>query len=614
MSWLGNRNCALLNRVKCSQQNCRVSSSRKILFSCVANSAVLLVVLSGCGPRATEPTSALHDSPESGFVKSDFRQSEKVPPQVTPQFIDVASQSGIRFTYFNDAVPGRFLLPEVMGGGAGWLDFDRDGLLDLMLTNGCRLPKHYDTPADVHRRLFRNVGDGRFEDVSVFAAFVGQEFGQGCCMADLNADGFDDIYLTNYGPNALLLNNGDGTFCDVTEPSNVGDPMWSTGAAWLDADSDGDEDLYVVNYLNVTMENHKTCRYDDILGYCGPGSFEGVPDRLYLNQGDGRFVESAAQLGFLRPSGPDKGMSVVVLDLDNDLIPEVYVANDMEANSLFTRQVHSRDIDPTVNYREMAVDGGCAVGGGGQVEASMGIACADYDGDGNTDLMLTHYFSQKNTLYRNLGGLQFHDDSYVSRIAPISMLFVGFGVIALDYDRDMAPDLFIANGHVLGPNLEPNEMTAQLLRNNGRGHFEDVSSSAGEYFSEKRLGRGVASADYDNDGDLDLAVASLHRPVALLRNDTPTGRHFIGLQLSTPHRVRPIGGRVVVTCNGKRQVQSVVSGGSYLAASDTRLLFGLSDSDVADSVQILWPSGRVDEFRNLRGDRYWVVLEGTDPR
>jgi hypothetical protein len=579
------------------------------------------VMLAGCaGEQTSEPVGREHESsradsdgPPTQHPREPSQTSLQDRSSVRPQFTDVAARSGLSFTYFNDAVPGRFFLPEVMGGGVGWLDFDNDGWLDLLLTNGCAWPDVERTPAEVVSRLFRNRGDGTFEDVSRLAEVARRQFGQGVAVADFNADGFADVYLTNYGPNRLLVNQGDGTFADVTEWSGTGDPSWSTGAAWFDADLDGDEDLYVVNYLELPFEQHRVCHYDGIAGYCGPGSFPAAPDRLYCNQGDGRFVESSVALGMVGENG--KGMSVAVLDLDGDLRPEVYVANDMTANFLFARSgtAELNGVRAAI-YRDVAVDGGCAVSGAGQVEASMGIAVGDFDGDGNVDLYLTHFYAQKNTLYRNLGRLQFHDDSFRSRVAATSMLFNGFGTVALDVDRDEALDVFIANGHVLGPNLPPYEMTPQLLRNDGRGRFEDISATAGDVFAEPTLGRGVAAADFDNDGDLDLAVANLHHPLALLRNDTETHRHFLGIDLRTRDRTLPVGARVIVTANGRKQVRPFVSGGSYLAASDTRLLFGLRDAAQIEQVEVFWPSGRVDVFTQLAVDRYWRILEGDEPR
>lgn len=253
---------------------------------------------------------------------------------------------------------------------------------------------------------------------------------------------------------------------------------------------------------------------------------------------------------------------------------------------------------------------GCALSGTGDNEASMGLACADFDGDGLPDLFLTHYYQRKNTLYRNLGQLYFEDDSFESRIAATSFQSLGFGTAALDYDRDGWPDLFVANGHVLGPLQSPNAMQPQFLRNDGQGRFADISHGAGAYFQELVLGRGVAAADYDNDGDVDLAVSHLHRPLALLRNDTDSRRHFLGIRLQTADRSSPAGARVVVTVADRRQVVPACVGGSYLSCHDDRLLIGLGDAARADQVEVYWPSGRIDRVENLAADSYWLFHEG----
>ncbi len=330
------------------------------------------------------------------------------------------------------------------------------------------------------------------------------------------------------------------------------------------------------------------------------------------NCDDGTFVEAADELGFHDPDG--KGLAVVAVDFDEDLRAEIYVANDMTPKHLFTRSgVHSGDRTSRRLYENVSLAAGCAVSDSGINEAGMGIACADFDGDGLPDIFLTHYFHMKNTLYHNRGGLVFDDDSRRSRIAATSFESLGFGNAAFDYDRDGQPDLLIANGHVLGPEQSPNEMRPQLLRNT-RGVFSDISDSAGGYFSEFCLGRSVATADFDDDGDLDFAITHLDRPVALLANQTETKRRFVGLQLETVSRIPPVGGRVVVVCGALRQVLPVLAGGSYLAASDTRILAGLGDETDAVQVEIHWPSGRVDRIDDLAADRYWRILEGRPPQ
>lgn len=532
------------------------------------------------------------------------------PPEVVPRFVSVAAEAGIDFTFYSDTVPGRFFLPEVMGGGAAWLDVDQDGRLDLYLMNGCRLPTDPEQTEHVNR-LYLGRADGRFADATALAGADHNGYGQGCGAGDFDADGFPDLYLTNFGDDVLLRNNGDGTYADVTTTAGVSDPLWGSSVVWFDADDDADLDLYVVNYLDVRYDNARVCIFNELPGYCGPGEYAAVPDRLYLNGSDGTFTEALEELGLSAPDG--KGLAVVAADFDLDLRPDLYVGNDMEANFLFTRSRNfladssQRSGRP---YAEVARMAGCAVSDVGLNEASMGIACSDFDLDGLPDIFLTHFFAQKNTLYHNLGGLTFADESRATRIAATSFEFNGFGTAAFDYDRDGAPDLFVANGHVLGPNLQPYEMTPQLLRNDGSGRFDDVSPGAGPYFLDLWLGRGVAPGDYDDDGDVDLAVTHLNKPVALLRNDTRAGRRFIGLDLRTSSRVPPVGGRVVVTAGDVRRTTSITAGGSYLSSGDPRLLIGLPDSADEATVEVFWASGRTERFEGLKTDRYWLILDG----
>jgi hypothetical protein len=581
---------------------------------------------------------------------AELRQAAEPQSTVSPRFVDVADASGVRFQPDNDIVPGRFFLPEIMGTGLAWFDYDNDGRRDLFAGDGGPLDadgSRAGTAAGVGRpvsrgRLFRNVEDGRFDDITALNWLNPRGYTQGCAVGDYDADGFQDLYVACYGQDSLWRNQGDGTFVEVVD--GPVDDLWSTSAAWFDADGDSDLDLYVVNYLDVSLANSRICRYDGKPGYCGPGDYAAVPDRLWLNQGDGTFVDGLESLGFATPQG--KGLAVVVVDLDADRRAEVYVANDMDANLLFTRSratVSTATNDAAANaaandatnaaandaanepskpaaktaaprWMEVGMESGSAVSGSGQNEASMGIACVDFDGDGLPDLYLTHYFQAKNTLYRNLGELRFHDDSFRSRAAVTSFESLGFGSAAFDFDRDGAQDLLVVNGHVLGPAVAPFAMTPQLFWNDGRGRLFDASGAAGPYFQEARIGRSLAAADYDNDGDLDFAVSHVAQPLALLRNDTRTDRRFIGLELRTRDRMPPVGGRVEIVAGSTRVTLPILAGGSYLAASDSRLLAGLGEHPGPVRATIFWPSGRTQVCESLSADRYWMVYEGEEPR
>ena len=532
--------------------------------------------------------------------------------EVPPVFVDVAKMSGVNFTFFSDTVRGRYFLPEIMGGGIGWLDFDGDGRLDVYFRNGSLLAADAVRTGEHPSRLFRNIGAGQFADVTLPADVGNEAYGQGIAVGDYDADGFPDMYLSNFGIDFLLRNNGDGTFSNVTATARVSDPHWSTSAVWCDIDGDHDLDLFVCNYMNVSWQTHKTCEYSGKPGYCGPGSFASLPDAVYLNQGNGTFVESAAALGFVDVDG--NGLAVVAADFDDDQKFEIFVANDMTPNQMYTQSTHFDE--PTtrrLKYLNVAQQGGCALSYDGLNEAGMGISIADFDGDGRIDLYITHYFHKKNTLYRNRNQLIFDDDSRRSRVAATSYESLGFGTCALDYDRDGDADIFVANGHVLGPEQEPNLMRPQLLMNVG-GLFYDVSDRAGGYFQRKFLGRGVASADYDDDGDIDIAVSNIDDGAGLLRNDTKTERQFIGFELTQLDRSLPIGGRAVVTKGKRRQILPVIGGGSYLSTSDPRIVAGLDAGTDPVKVEIFWPSGRVDRYENLAVDRYWVIVEGFTPR
>ena len=462
-----------------------------------------------------------------------------------------------------------------------------------------------------HRdRLYRGRGAAGFRDVSAVAGIGDDHYGQGVAVGDYDADGFPDLYLANFGPAVLLHNNGDGTFTDVTARAGIEFAKWGTSAAFADLDHDGQLDLYACTFLDNRLGNNKACDYSQGRGYCGPGSYVGEQDQVWVSRGDGTFVERSAELGFTETNGRGKGLAVSIVDLDDDLLPEVYVGNDMTPNYLYTRRALQ---GAPARYEELATSAGCAVSDDGENEASMGIVTEDFDGDGRPDIFLAHFYQAKNTLYQNLGQLLFADVSRKTRIAATSLHNLGFGTVGLDWDRDGRMEMFVATGHVLGPSVQPYQMQPQLLWQAANGTFVDVSDDVGgAYFGGKWLGRAAAGADYDNDGDLDLAVSHNISPVALLRDDTAAPGRFLGLDLRTPSRIPPIGGRVEVHCDGRKTIRPIASGGSYLSSPDPRILVTLPPGSSPADVTIHWPSGRIDRL-SLEGDGYYRVLEGESP-
>ena len=463
-------------------------------------------------------------------------------------------------------------------------------------------------------RFFRNLGGQRFEEVTEAALPTLQRFGHGCAAGDFNADGFTDLYVANYGKNSLLLNNGDGTHTEVGALAGVDDDLWGTSTLWFDVDADGDLDLYVANYTDWDATMHELCQYDRVFGYCGPRDYTAEPDRVFVNQGDGSFLEQSQELGLSSPDG--KALGVVAVDLDNDGLAEVYVANDMCGNFLFTRSRPplAKLVDDTSRpYINLANDGGSAVSETGLKEASMGIACGDFDRDGLNDIFLTHFEKQKSTLYRNRGKLMFEDVSRQTEVARHTFTTLGFGTIPFDYDRDGCLDLFLANGHVIGSEHPKARMKPQFLYNRGKAKFVDISEHCeGGYFERPLLGRCAAGGDFDNDGDLDIAVSHLNDPLALLDNETQTNASFVGIDVALASRASVVGARVTIRVGKHSQTLPIKSGGSYLASPDPRLLFGVPLNVDEVEMEVTWPSGATETHR-LGVGRYWRVGTGAVP-
>ncbi len=543
-------------------------------------------------------------------------------------FADITARAGLSgaINISGNANNKQFLLEE-MGGGVALFDYDNDGWLDIFLVNGTSFD-----PAVRDRNptsfLFHNNRDGTFTDVTVKAGLTRSGWGQGCCVGDYDNDGFDDLFVSYFGRNVLYHNNGDGTFTDVSEKAGVGGSgRWSAGCCFLDYDRDGYLDLFVANYVNFDLEKAPRpgqavyCNYNDIPVPCGPQGFAGGTNMLYRNRGDGTFVDVSEESGIANPRGPSSmvfvgrnwratgsyGMGAVAADFDNDGWPDIYVACD-SAPSLLYRNNHDR------TFREVAVPAGCALDENGVALSGMGAAVADYDGDGWLDIVRTNFSEQVTTLYRNFGNGMF-EDSGIRAGLGVNRKYLGFGVGFFDFDNDGWKDLFLANGHVYAQiasrKLHVSYREPKVLyRNLGTGRFEDVSAKAGPAVGAENVARGCAFGDFDNDGDVDVIINNLDGPPTLLRNDGGNKNNSIMIKcIGTRSNRSAIGTRVKVTTRERRQIDEVMSGSSYYSQNDFRLHFGLGRATQADSIELTWPSGLKESFRDLPANHLFILQE-----
>jgi hypothetical protein len=502
-------------------------------------------------------------------------------------FTDVTESSGIRFRHVIGRTEEKNMI-ETMGSGVCFLDADSDGDPDLYFVQSGPVPG---TPgARPGNVLYRNDGKGRFTDVTATAGVGDTGYGMGCAAADVDNDGDPDLFVSNFGPDVLYRNNGDGTFTDVTRQAGVSNPLWSTSAAFADFDSDGFVDLFVANYVDFSLDNNKWCgdHHRRIRAYCHPDSYEGVPDTLYRNNGNGTFTDVSAKAGIVDRWG--KGLGAVFSDLDDDGDPDLYVAKDSVPNALWRNEGNG-------TFRDVTLSSGTGYSEDGVPEAGMGTDAGDFDGDGRFDLVVTNLSGEVNELYRNRGTLRFEVATFPAGFGEISLPFVGFGVNFFDYDNDADPDIYVANGHIIDnvPLFNDALTYAQrdfLFENVGQGKLREVGRERGAHFRRAMVGRGLALADVDADGDLDVALSNSDQPAVLLRNDGGNARSWLRLRLvGTRSNRDALGAKVTVTAGGRRQAEEVRSGTSYCSQNELVLHFGLGGAARADSVEIRWPSG-----------------------
>jgi hypothetical protein len=534
-------------------------------------------------------------------------------------FLNIGRESGLNAkTVFGGEHKNEYLL-ETTGCGVAFYDYDNDGWVDIFLVNGTRL-EGFAVGQEPTNHLFKNNRDGTFTDVTAKAGLLHSGWGQGVCIGDYDNDGFDDLFVTYFGKNVLYHNNGDGTFSDVSEKAGIAGngKRWNTGCAFVDYDRDGDLDLFVANYIDLDLKTAPVpesgpCRYKGVMVACGPPGLNGGKNLLYKNNGDGTFTDVSEKSGILNANGT-YGLGVLTADLDNDGWPDIYVANDSTASAFYQNKKNGTFID-------VALEAGCALSADGKPHAGMGISAADYDLDGNLDLVKTNFAGDTPSLYHNLGGANFEDTTFQAGLGKHTQ-YLGWGSGFFDMDNDGWPDILICNGHVY-PEVEQLQTEAGyaqrklLYKNLRNGRFDDVSYDVGPGISTPVAARGCAFGDFDNDGDLDVVVNTVNDFPQLLRCDSHTGNRWLKVKtIGTKSNRSGIGARLkcVTHVPGEKslhsQIDEVRSGGGYFSQNDLRIHFGIGKAEKVEILEIRWPSGLVETLRDIKPNQLIFVKEG----
>ena len=566
----------------------------------------VLLLFTGCKQPATVAPTA--PAQEAAAVASPSPSPTPPRPSGPIEFTDVTAEAGIRFKH-NSGAFGKKYLPETIGSGGAFLDYDNDGWQDILLVNSKDWPenkKRKSFPA-----LYKNNTDGTFTDVTQQAGLAVEMYGIGVAVADYDNDGNEDIYITCVGPNRLFRNLGDGKFLDVTGKAGVGDPGFSTTAAWFDFDNDGKLDLFVGNYVEWSPETDQNCTLDGKnKSYCTPQNYKGQSPTLYRNRGNGTFENVTARAGVNDAAG--KTLGVALLDYDDDGWIDLFVANDTEPNKLYRNNRNG-------TFTDNAVVAGVAFSEAGTARAGMGVDAADYDGSGKQSVVIGNFTNESTALYHNDGSGLFTDEAPASGIGKMSAQSLTFAVFFFDYDLDGMLDIFAANGHVSDDIsvVQPTVKYAQpphLFRNRGRKKFEEVTSKLGRALNRAVVGRGAAYGDFDNDGDLDLLITTNNGPARLLRNDNANQNDLLRVKtVGTKANRDGIGAKVVVkTSKGKTVYGMVRTGSSYCSQAEMPLTFGLGKPEEGTTLtlEITWPGNQKETIANIKPNQFVIVQEG----